>query len=113
MKTIPFLLLLAFCSGCSDVQAQADTLHFETGKITWVTPTDMNNLVWGNDTVKVIMLISDTSIKNHAPVFYQYGYRVYDRKPSLAIVTNYWYLDEKKRPLPKDIIVWQSHNANQ
>lgn len=66
-----------------------------------------------NDTVKVVMLLSDTtepcdgciSVSNPligVAIAWRYGFKVYDYKNEEIL-----YLDEQKKRLPKTVVVWQ------
>ena len=74
------------------------------------------NTLSKNDTVKVVMLVCDTAgvrFNNNDYidhfVYWQFGYQVLNN--------DYWelagYLDENKKPLSKNIIVWQAKNIYQ
>ena len=71
-----------------------DTLIMTNGKI----QADTNWSIY-YDTIPVIMIVSDTSIKLHSKIWQQRGYSISD-----AFSDN--YLDENKKPLSKNIVVW-------
>lgn len=86
------------------------------------------------DTIKVVMLVSDTTIHNLYPkstnaitsyfdnsAFWQYGFEILERKSgynkwgyesACPTCPDYWehvkYLDSNKNPLKPEIIVWMS-----
>jgi hypothetical protein len=84
-----------------------------------------------NDTVKVVLLVCDTSIKITGndyglfpnPVGWKFGYEIKScfygccDPEEKQLAKYYWncthveYLDDKKKPLPKNVIVWQSVSA--
>lgn len=127
MKHLLTLVSIVFCL---NVNGQKDTTtwrQFEpakklsdstyTGDITfeWVRPKPEY------DTVKVILLFCDTSIRITGndyglfpnPVGWRFGYEVRPKGWTLSM-TYGWevvaneYLDEKKKPLPKNIVVWMA-----
>jgi hypothetical protein len=73
------------------------------------------------DTVKKVMLVSDTSMRGSTKTFAIFGYdvlivRQYFNEPGTICVNcgPYWehlqYLDERKNPLNSNLIVWQKLN---
>ena len=54
-----------------------------------------------NDTIPVIMIMSDTSINGYGGVWQQRGYAV-------SGLYRYTYLDKNKQSIDKNIVVWMS-----
>jgi hypothetical protein len=106
---------VVYCDTCTSVKVVNDTLFLRTRKE-----------VTKNDTVKVIMLMTDTSessgtlLNGNGIVFWQIGYEIRtgqyvccDPKDK-GSSSYYWlynhvaYLNGDKNALPKNIIVWES-----
>jgi len=125
MKKIKLLLVGMVILGCSFGQSitleghgYIDTLRLYNGNYTfWGYDTLVQ--IKRVDTVKIVMLISDTSYYRNPMAWWKFGYQVnkfipehwadFDRQ-----VMVHWelvgYLDDKKKPLSKNIIVWQTKN---
>lgn len=106
---------VVYCDTCSFVKIVNDTLFLSGRKE-----------VTKNDTVKIIMLMTDTSeyngttLNGNGIVFWQIGYEVrsgqfvccdpQDKNNSSYywVYTHIAYINGDKKELPKNIIVWQS-----
>ncbi|MES2382333.1 MAG: hypothetical protein V4538_14905 [Bacteroidota bacterium] len=131
MKKYKMVLIVMFLS-CAWLLVEAQTLHIEDGIYNPFKMPKRNTNI-GRDTIPVILLVSDTTIPN--TVGYCNGYSVrkieyanvdvsidpnyvlpdggmtlmgwvprYEERP---FYTHLEYLDDKKLPLSKNIIVWQ------
>jgi hypothetical protein len=59
------------------------------------------------DTVKVLMLVSDTSVTNGRTYYIRgYYYYKYATLGNWDMVKRDYYFDRHKKPLPKNIVVW-------
>jgi len=135
---LAILLLCAVLSTEAQTTIAIDNGYFTTSTITLGNNFSKKNTTIGRDTISVVLLVSDTAIPNKVVYQKAYSVRKIEyinvdvsvnpntttyllggasmttllgwipRYEERSVYTHLEYLDDKKLPLSKNVIVWQS-----
>lgn len=121
MKQLLFLLALTVLAGCGKAQSPGTKLMIDDNDSSLISGTivlDTASFLRINDTVRVVMLLCDTSVQHMIDpgiynnpdthnylAYWQYGYIIYSN-------CNKYVCDDKFKRLPPNIIIWDYRELN-